>query len=148
MKAVLDTSVLAAAFLAHGGVNDRVLKEGGRAYELYLSEAILEETRRVLLTYDRIKRRYHYSDRDVEEFIARLRAASHVIQSWPELEVIEEDPEDDMVLACALEVGADYIVSKDDHLKGLKGYRGVKIVSTDEFLKLLVSARERGGDEM
>lgn len=107
-----------------------------------LTEAILEETRRVLLTYDWIRRRYHYSDRDVEEFIARLRAASRVIQSWPKLEVIKEDPKDDMVLACALAAGADYIVSKDDHLKGLGEYRGVKIVSTDEFLKILDKARK------
>jgi putative PIN family toxin of toxin-antitoxin system len=137
LRAVLDTSVLAAAFLKRGGVNDRVLQEGGKGYELHLSEAILEELHRVLLGYPRIRGRYPYSDEDVEEFIQRLREASHVISSWPKLEVIEEDPKDDMVLACALEVGADYIVSKDEHLKGLKEYQGIKIVSTDEFLKLL-----------
>ena len=137
MKAVLDTSVLAAAFLKHGGVNDQVLQQGGKSYELYLSEAILEETHRILLTYPRIRKRYHYSDEDVEEFIKRLREASHVISKWPKIGVIEEDPKDDMVLACAVEVGADYIVSKDDHLKDLGEYRGIKIVSTDEFLELV-----------
>lgn len=136
MRVVLDTSVLAAAFLKRGGVNDRVLQEGGKSYDLYLSEAILEELRCVL-SYPRIRRRYPYSDEDVEEFIGRLRAADHVISRWPKIEVIKEDPKDDMVLACALEVGADYIVSKDDHLKDLKEYRGIKIISTDEFLRLL-----------
>jgi putative PIN family toxin of toxin-antitoxin system len=137
LRVVLDTSVLAAAFLKQGGVNDQVLKQGGKSYELYLSEAILEELRRVLLTYPRLRRRYPYSDEDVEEFIEGLRKVSYVISSWPELRVIAEDPKDDMVLACALEVGADYIVSKDEHLTGLKEYRDIKILSTDKFLKLL-----------
>ncbi|MFQ6117786.1 MAG: putative toxin-antitoxin system toxin component, PIN family, partial [Candidatus Bipolaricaulia bacterium] len=90
-----------------------------------------------LLTYPRIRKRYPYSDEDVEEFIKRLREASYVISRWPKIEVIEEDPKDDMVLACAVEVGADYIVSKDDHLKDMGEYRGIKILSTDEFLELL-----------
>lgn len=141
MKAVLDTSVLAAAFLKRGGVNDRVLQQGGKSYELYLSEAILEETCRVLLTYSRIRKRYRYSDENVEEFIKQLREASYVISRWPKIEVIEEDPKDDMVLACAVEVGANYIVSKDDHLKNLEEYRGIKIVSTDKFLELLGPTR-------
>ena len=140
MKVVLDTSVLAAAFLKRGGVNDQVLKQGGKSYDLYLSEAILEELQRVL-AYPRLRRRYPYTDEDVEDFIEGLRKVGHVISQWPELRVIGEDPKDDMVLACALEVGADYIVSKDDHLKDLKEYRGIKILSTDEFLKLLKSRR-------
>jgi len=128
---------LAAAFLKRGGVNDRVLQQGGKSYELYLSEAILTETHRILLTYPRIRKRYPYSDGDVEDLIERLREASYVISRWPKIEVIKRDPKDDVILACALEAGADYIVSKDNHLKNLGEYQGIKIVSTNEFLRLL-----------
>lgn len=51
--------------------------------------------------------------------------------------MIEKDPKDDAVLACAVKVEADYIASKDDHLNDLKEYRGIKIVSSQEFLELL-----------
>ena len=137
MKAVLDTSVLAAAFLKRGGVNDQVVQAGRKNYEICLSEAILAELERVLLTYPRIRKRYPYTDADVTEFVSRLREVSRVISRWPEIKVIKEDPADDMVLACALAVKADYIVSKDAHLKDLGEYKGIKIVSTDEFLTLL-----------
>lgn len=120
-----------------------MLQNGGRSYELYLSEAILEETRRVLLSYPRLRKRYPYSDEDVEEFIQWLRDASHVLSKCPRIAVVKEDPKDDIVLACALKARADYIVSKDDHLKDLKEYRGIKILSTDEFLQLLAH-QERG----
>ena len=137
MKAVLDTSVLAAAFLARGGVNDQVLQAGGEGYDLCLSEGILEELRRVLLTYRRIRDRYRYSDEDVKEFIRQLRNVGHVVTEWPEIQVIKEDPADDMILACALAANAEYVVSKDVHLKNLGEYQGIRLVSTDEFLQLL-----------
>jgi predicted nucleic acid-binding protein len=54
LKAVLDTSVLVSAFLKHDGVNAGILQKAKDQYHLYLSEHILEETSRVLLTYRRM----------------------------------------------------------------------------------------------
>jgi len=50
------------------------------------------------------------------------------------LEKIKEDPADDMFLACAIEVQADFIVSRDQHLLNLKEFQGVKIIGVKEFL--------------
>jgi len=138
LKAILDTSILVSAFLKHEGINAKVLLGGQGRYELYLSEDILEETRHVLLTYERIRKKYHYTDDEVLDYIETLRVvASEVVKKLPKIKVIERDPKDDPVLACALKVKADFIVSKDDHLKDLKEYRGIKIVSSQDFLELL-----------
>ena len=138
LKAVLDTSILVSAFLKQEGVNAKVLLGGKDQYHLYLSEDILEETGLVLLTYERIRKKYHYSDDEALEYLATLRVvAKQVLKKLPKIRVIERDPKDDPVLACALKVKADYIVSKDDHLKNLKEYRGIRIVSSQEFLELL-----------
>jgi predicted nucleic acid-binding protein len=51
LKAVLDTSILVSAFLKHSGVNAKVLQQAKDRFQLHLSEDILEETSRVLLTY-------------------------------------------------------------------------------------------------
>ena len=138
LKAVLDTSILVSAFLKHEGVNAKVLLGAKDQYQLYLSEDILEETSVVLLTYERIRKKYHYSDDEVLEYLATLRVvAKQVLKKLPNIRVIEKDPKDDAVLACAAKVEADYIASKDDHLKDLKEYGGIKIVSSQEFLELL-----------
>lgn len=50
---------------------------------------------------------------------------------------VRKDPEDNKFIACALEGEADYIVSGDDHLLGLKHYRGIQIVDAPGFLKVL-----------
>lgn len=138
LTAVLDTSVLAAAFLKPGGVNRRFLRRAGQNYQLVLSEAIVQETERVLLAYNRIRTRYPYLDEDVHAFLGALRAVSHeVLATWPEVQAVEEDPDDDMALGCALAVKADYVVSKDHHLQALGTFKGIRIVSTGEFLAVL-----------
>ena len=138
LKAVLDTSILVSAFLKHEGVNAKIVLGAKNWYQLYLSEEILEETSLVLLTYERIRKKYHYSDDEALEYLAILRVvAEEVLIKLPKIRVIERDPKDDPVIACALKARADYIVSKDDHLKDLKEYRGIKIVSSQEFLELL-----------
>ncbi len=48
---------------------------------------------------------------------------------------IADDPTDDMFLACALEANADYIVSRDPHLRNLKHFHGVKIIDVKSFIE-------------
>lgn len=115
-----------------------MLQGAGTKYRLYLAEAILDETRRVLLTYQRIRKTYHYSDEEVEQFIQQLRNISEaVLMDLTEISVIKRDPKDNFILACATQAQADYIVTKDLDLLNLKKYQAIQILSTEEFLKLL-----------
>ena len=42
-----------------------------------------------------------------------------------------------MIIACALEGQADFIISGDHHLTDLKNYQGIKIVDPATFLTLM-----------
>ncbi len=138
LKAVLDTSILVSAFLKHEGINAKIFLGAKDQYHLYLSEDILEETSLVLLRYERIRKKYHYSDDEALDYLTNLQVvAKEILEKLPRARVIEKDPKDDPVIACAVKTKVDYIVSKDDHLKDLKEYRGIKIVSSQEFLELL-----------
>ena len=137
-KAVLDTSILVSAFLRQSGINARILYHGKKLYHLYLSEEILEETTRVLFTYDRIRKKYHYSDEEARKYLETLIiTATEVVKKLPKIEIMKEDPKDNHVLACGVKSKADYIVSKDVHLTDLKKYQGIKTVSSQEFLDIL-----------
>ncbi|MDI6793639.1 MAG: putative toxin-antitoxin system toxin component, PIN family, partial [bacterium] len=50
---------------------------------------------------------------------------------------LSRDIKDNMVIECAIEGGADYIVSGDPDLKVLKEYQEIQIVSPGEFLEML-----------
>jgi len=58
-------------------------------------------------------------------------------------QVIINDADDDQVLACALAVNADLIVSGDKHLLSLGGaYRGIRIVTPAEAVRLVEAASD------
>ena len=62
---------------------------------------------------NRKRRKYYYTADEVEEFIQSLRLVSHFVGSTPEVYIIERDPEDNKILACAIAIQADYIITFD-----------------------------------
>ena len=138
-RAVLDSVVLISAFLRPGGVADGVLHQAYECtFELFLAEEILSETRRVLLEADRIRRRYVYPDESVHRFIVGLRALAQMTGSLPTLTgIVERDPNDDMIVACALVAGADYIVTRDDDLLSLRTYESIIRMTPEAFMSVL-----------
>jgi predicted nucleic acid-binding protein len=40
-----------------------------------------------------------------------------------------------MFIACAMEADAQYIVSRDPHLRNIKHYRGIQIIDAATFIK-------------
>jgi predicted nucleic acid-binding protein len=51
--------------------------------------------------------------------------------------VVIADADDDAVLACALAASADIIVSGDAHLRNLKTWHGIRILSTAAAIALI-----------
>ena len=135
-RVVLDTNVLISAFLSRSGIPNQILRQVGQSYRLFIGKAILEETERVLHEPN-IRKRVKLTEGDIQDFLNSLRAAAFVIENMPSLRVIEDDPDDDAILACALAAQADYLVSGDMHLRRLKSYKGIQIVSPSEFHTIL-----------
>ena len=53
------------------------------------------------------------------------------------IRAVKEDPDDDRVLATGYDRKAGYIVSGGKHLLELKRFRGIKIITVDQALRLL-----------
>lgn len=132
MKVVLDTNVLVSSTLIERGKPFKILKkvETGEI-ELFLSPEIIQEFEDVLLR-DKIP----FAEENVKEFIEKIISISTVVVSEKNFQVIDEDPEDDKILEIAFETGVDYIISGDSHLLDLKNFKGIKILSPDEFLEI------------
>jgi len=48
--------------------------------------------------------------------------------------VVEDDPDDDAILECAVEGNVDFIISQDKHLLKLKEFRRIPILKPEDFL--------------
>lgn len=139
ISAVIDTTVLVSAFLrpVPGGAAFELLRRAKQQdFQLFLSDDILEETAGVLLSRGHIRKRYEYPDAAAIEFCQSLADLAVIVPEVPEISVVR-DPNDDMILACAVAAGAEYLVSRDKDLLSLGGHEGVKIIAPETFLAVL-----------
>jgi uncharacterized protein len=63
-----------------------------------------------------------------------------VIAEIAPVRVVERDPNDDMVIACALAGEADDVVTRDKDLLSLGAYGGIRMVTPRQFLDLLAGS--------
>jgi predicted nucleic acid-binding protein len=59
----------------------------------------------------------------VHELCQDLERVADMIAESPAVRVVERDPNDDMVIACAVEGRVDYVVTRDKDLLSLGAYR-------------------------
>lgn len=134
-SAVVDASILVSAFLFPGSVPGRVLKLADQGiFAMHLSPILLDETRDALLS-PRLKKAYGHDDEAVREWCADLRETGAMFLGLlPDIGQVCRDPNDDHVIAAALAVGAQVIVTGDKDLLALGQHHGVRIVTARAFL--------------
>lgn len=94
--------------------------------------AIMDEVREAL-SRPKFAMRMNTLNTSVGELMESLLSIVEIVpDTWIE-RVIEHDPEDDKILACALASRAQWIVSGDEHLLSLKRYRGIPILAPKAF---------------
>ena len=128
MKVVADTNILVSAII-FGGNPQAVLdlaQEG--QIELFVSDAILAETTRIL------RDKFHRTAEELRGDVLALEALTQRVQPVESVHVVEADPADDRILECAVAAGAERIVSGDRHLLALGEFRGIKIVRVADFI--------------
>ncbi|MBL7081300.1 MAG: putative toxin-antitoxin system toxin component, PIN family [Candidatus Omnitrophica bacterium] len=139
LKVVLDTNQFVSSFIVKKGLSAQLLQAWRKyAYVLITSKAILKEIEEVF-HYPHITKKYSFKKTEIDSFIGLIEKRAIVLSDLIELDVIKDDPDDNKILACALEAKAQYIVSGDSHLLNLRQYKGIVIVTAREFLKILDS---------
>ena len=131
MKAVFDTNVLIAAFLTEGVCAKLLIRARRRDFDMILCDGILQEFKRVL------HKKFAASPHEMSEALTLLSAAAQDILGLTDSIVpVCRDSDDDMILACARDAVADYMVTGDEDLLVLKNYEGISILNPREFENL------------
>jgi len=129
LKVVIDTNVFVSSFF--GGIPKQIIdlwKQGD--ITLCLSQDIIEE-------YLLVLNRLGLKDKEEINSLTRLFAESYnavFTSNTPDLNVVIDDPDDDKFLECAVALDCKIIVSGDQHLKDLKKYIDIKILSPRDFI--------------
>jgi putative PIN family toxin of toxin-antitoxin system len=143
-RVVLDTNLLVRMIISPSGATGRIRAVWrARAFHHVTSEPLLDELVKVLRS-PRLQGYAPLSDAILERLVAIVRRASFVVPGhYTGIDKVPTDLKDNIVVACALEAEADFIVTDDRRdllpLKVIRcaGYRPVQIVSPMAFLRLL-----------
>jgi putative PIN family toxin of toxin-antitoxin system len=128
VKAVFDTNVLIAAFLTEGLCSGLMIRARKQAFSLVLCDDIIGEFEGIL------RKKFKITPADVSEISAIVsEAASEIIHDLSPVPSICRDPEDNIIIACAVDAQADYIVTGDEDLLILKRYKGIVILNPRNF---------------
>jgi uncharacterized protein len=132
MRIVADTNVIVSA-LVFGGVPRQILElaDTGRC-ELFFSEAIQTEVRRVLAE------KFSWDATTLQKVLPVLWCIGEMVVPRNKVRAVADDPDDDRILECALAANADFIVSGDRHLLRLGRYKSIVVVSPRQFVETYV----------
>jgi uncharacterized protein len=138
VRAVLDTNVIVSAFSSPRTPPGRLLDSmaSDQTFELVLSSALLEEIERVL-RYPKVRKLILATDDELQLQLDLLDTLAIPVSGQLDLSGATRDPDDDRVLAAAVEGCADYLVTGDQDLLILREYEGIRIVAPRAFLKAL-----------
>jgi putative PIN family toxin of toxin-antitoxin system len=131
LKVVLDTNVYISAML-FGGRCEEILKLAGQGlFDVVISKEILDEIKSVL------KGKFYWTDKQIVGVIKYIKELASIVNPEVSLRIVKEDPSDNKIIECAVASNAMYIVTGDKrHLLPIKEYKGIKILSPIEFLRL------------
>ena len=132
---ILDTSVFLSALLSKNPNSApcriiRYWREG--RFKLVISPQLLEELVEKLLVKN-------IDRNDIKDILRAIFYTAIKIQGIYQATILDQvDPNDNMFLAAAYEIGADYLVSLDKkHILPLKHDHYTQILSPDLFLQVL-----------
>lgn len=134
LKVVLDTNVVVSGLLRQKGAPATILDAAtSKLFRCYVSESLLDEYREVLT------RDYLGLDRQrASRFLGDLRKVAIFVVPRKKV-TVARDPDDDVLMECALEAGADFIVT--GNIRDFPAhFHGVRIITPRDFLFVLGSS--------
>ena len=76
------------------------------------------------------------SDDMIKEWVDLIIRNSIIAEPKEKIEVVKDDSKDNIFIETAVAGNVDYIVSQDNPLLKLKEFKGIKIITPEEFNKI------------
>jgi len=135
IRAVVDTNLFISGLFAKDSLSAQLQDLWiNQDFELVTSIEIIKEVSRVL-NYPRIRENFKPKDENIKRFFRLIFRKAIISEDIYRTNKITDDPTDNKFFACAIEKKADYIVSRDPHLRNIKHYHGIQIIDAKTFIE-------------
>jgi uncharacterized protein len=130
VKVVLDTNVFISGVFFSGPPYQILSAWRDGKIQLIISQEILNEYRRVGEVFaDK------FPSIDLQPILDLVTIEAELYDTKNFSEPVCSDPDDDKFLACAIASGSRIIVSGDQHLIKVSGFKGIEVLKPSEFVK-------------
>jgi putative PIN family toxin of toxin-antitoxin system len=133
---VLDTNQWVSACLRHYGKPARILLLALEDKLCVLTSPSIWAEFVEVLQRPHIRKGQEQGDLEVSRWLAQMRNTARWTPGRIRVNAVAADPDDNIVIACAVEGKAGYIITGDRHLLALETYEGISILSPADFLIL------------
>jgi len=130
LSIVLDTNIYISAFIFSGKARKVLNMAIENKVAIYISDDIIIEIKKVLQ-----REKFSLNNFQVHSILSEIEALTRVVYPNFELNDICRDRDDHIILECAEESKADFIITGDKDLLVLETYLNTKIVSPAGFLQ-------------
>ena len=135
LKVIFDTVIFVRALINPYGLWGRLVFQNRGRYELVVSPPVVRELLDVIHRPELTRRFRSLAGLDVRQVLQLIKEASVV--TIDDVPSVSRDPKDDVFLATARVIEADYLVSEDSDLLVLGTHGDVRIVTAAVFLEIL-----------
>jgi len=135
-KVVIDTNVIISGVFWNGVSSKIISLIDENKITMIASIQIIYEYERVANSEELLEKT-DLQQQAVMKNSMKIMQKAHLVEPRQKFTIIKEDPDDDKFLDAAVEGKVKYIISNDNHLLRLKEFEGIKIVTPEEFLKLI-----------
>lgn len=134
MRVVADTNVVVSGLLWTGPSRQILDRARAGRLDLFTGPILLAELDEVL-TRKKFIPRLELARIEPRELVLEYSALARIVHPSGIPPVIDQDPDDDAVLACAVAARAAIIVSGDRHLLNLAVFHGIRILRAAEVVE-------------
>lgn len=124
MRLVLDTNILISALFWDGNERKLLRLCRKKKHQLIVSPQTLDELSRVLLD------KFNLPTEKITEYREEILLMSELAIPIGDVDIIEDDPTDNIILETAKLGKAERIITGDKHLLRLRKYEGIKITKS------------------
>lgn len=128
---VFDTNILLSALFSQTGSPFRALalaKIG--LIESVTCQEIMDEFAEKLLL------KFKFSEEKIQSALDEIISFSRLVEISRTLKAVPNDPDDDMVIECAVLGQATHVITGDKHLLSLINYQSIAIAKATDFVNL------------
>ena len=131
MRVVLDTNIFISGIFWRGSSNNVIINWKEGKFTLITSLEAVSEIIKVLKDF-KIK----LSDDMIKEWVDMIVRNSIIVEPKEKIAIVKDDAKDNIFIETAVAGNADYIISQDNHLLKLREFRGIRIITPEEFNKI------------